>query len=200
MKILFFVTITACLLTYSGIASPRPVTTGKSLQGNNDTSLHRLIQLAAKNGGVLNLEAGKTYKGDIILPSFHTGTNIQQFIINGNNAVLEGSIRRLCPSQEMAENLVNGKLIVRNLSFRGRGKGTALSIEATYGSVIEDCSFTGYDTAIAARFCLAAYIARNFFLQVKGIHILLVDGHWKGASGSNSQSNQSILELNRHYC
>lgn len=84
---------------------------------------------------------------------------------------------------------------------RINGGRKAVDLKATLGSVVENCELASQtEAAIDLRFCLMANL-RNILVTnpvYKGI--VLRQGDWQGATGTNSQCNSTVLEQCRVYC
>lgn len=92
------------------------------------------------------------------------------------------------------------RYVIRDFA-RISGGRKAIDLKATLGSVVENCELTSQtEAAIDLRFCLMANLRNILVTNPAYKGIVLRQGDWPGASGTNSQSNSSVLEQCRVYC
>lgn len=103
----------------------------------------------------------------------------------------------------MSTPLSNYKVWFRGATFKGDGDAGQKAIEFgnTTGSIIENCVFELFDTAIVARFWLEGKISHNFFINNKvGILGSHYDGLVSGATKANSAFNSNVIDgMNEFY-
>lgn len=81
------------------------------------------------------------------------------------------------------------------------GGRKAIDLKATLGSVVENCQLVSQsEAAIDLRFCLMANLRNVLVTNPKYKGIVLRQGDWPGASGTNSQCNSTVLDQCRVYC
>ena len=81
------------------------------------------------------------------------------------------------------------------------GGRKAIDLKAALGSVVENCELVSQtEAAIDLRFCLMATLRNILVTHPKYTGIVLRQGDWPGATGTNSQCNSSVLEQCRVYC
>jgi len=80
------------------------------------------------------------------------------------------------------------------------GGRKAIDLQATLNSVVENCELVSQSqAAIDLRFCLMARLSNILVTNPKYQGIMLRQGDWKGATGTNSQCNSSVLDQCRVY-
>jgi len=175
-------------------------------------ALQQMLDTAILKKYAVSLKGRKTYytSNNLTLqcPSQWFGDNglIPTLVIQGNGAKIsfatgKGMIK-IPLDQSSAGQQVNSRVIISNLNFIGTGasnNATLLTLGATYGSVIENCSFNGAKILLDLQFCLAAKINSCFFQNCDSIGLYIRKGTWSGASGSNSQSNVTTVNGARFY-
>lgn len=149
----------------------------------------------------LSFSAASDYAsaGDIVLPA------TRMLVIDGKGCRLV-----LGPaSHGFTSPVADQKEATRHLSCRYairdfgsiEGGTKAVDLQATLGSSITDCRFSGQtEVAIDLRFCLMARLQNVLVTNPKGKGIVLRQGDWPGATATNAQSNSSVLEQCRVYC
>ncbi|MCI1752794.1 MAG: hypothetical protein LKM36_08005 [Flavobacteriales bacterium] len=81
------------------------------------------------------------------------------------------------------------------------GGKKAIDLSATLGSVVENCELVSQtEAAVDLRFCLMARLQNILVTNPRGKGIVLRQGDWPGATGTNSQSNSTVLDQCRVYC
>lgn len=163
----------------------------------------------ALNGGVADFPMKKSYyfQTDLLIKNFYDGY-VPQLIINGNGCTLyavgEGRIvlKKTVSDQSTADFTVNSRLIINSLNFYGEDNGlqTGILLQATYGSQINNCTFRNLYDAVNLQFCLNARLTQNYYFGISNVADMIGDGTWTGATGNNSQSNQTVVSQNRYYC
>lgn len=136
---------------------------------------------------------------DIVLP------DAQLLVIDGRGAKLvlgpnsNGFTRRVADQKE-ALRMTASRYAFRDFAaIEGGRKG--VDLQATLGSTITNCRFTGQSVAaIDLRFCLMARVQNVLVTKPKGRGIVVRHGDWPGATATNSQSNSTVLDQCRVYC
>lgn len=138
-------------------------------------------------------------EGDIVLPTRHL------LVIDGRGCEL-----RLGKNSNGFTYVISGMkdAMVRTSSRYhikdfGRivGGKKAIDLSATLGSVVENCELVAQtQAAVDLRFCLMARIQNVLVTNPLSKGFVLRQGDWPGASGTNSQSNSTVLEQCRVYC
>ena len=94
---------------------------------------------------------------------------------------------------------MEGRVVLKNGTFYGNGKCSAINIQCTYNSTVSDILFRNVDKGIHLEFCLNALVDRcrggSF---VRGI--ILDRGSWAAATNHNTQCNASRVIACRLYC
>lgn len=87
------------------------------------------------------------------------------------------------------------KPVINGIYFRGPNLfgSAAIKLGATYGSVISNCHFQSFDTAIVHRFSLKGLINNCFFTTNKSVAILGASGEAWGQGISESAFNDNII-------
>lgn len=175
---------------------------------NDDTASFQACFNSAvrNNGGFIKLSHNKTYKiSSVNIPNFKQGY-IPLLIVEGNGANIQVSggsfgFVKTVSNQVDAGQEINSRIIFSNIRFTGTGAAGsgAIRMSPTYGSRIMHCNFNLFDTALDLRFCLNAYVGWCFFQGNNLYDIIAAEGDWSGASGNNSQTNQTKFENNRHF-
>ncbi len=148
---------------------------------------------------VFSEEAKYHSSGDIVLPLRRL------LVIDGKGCELtlgEASNGFTYDILDMKEAMrrTSCRYVIRNFG-RITGGRKAIDLKATLGSVVENCELASQtEAAIDLRFCLMANLRNLLVTNPKYKGIVLRQGDWKGASGTNSQSNSSVLEQCRVYC
>ncbi len=141
-----------------------------------------------------------TYRSDadIILP------DVPYLLIDGRGARLvlgphSNGFTRPIADQKEAARKVSSRYAIRNFASIEGGR-KAIDLQATLNSTIMDCRLTGQsEAAIDLRFCLMARVQNVLVTNPKDKGIVVRQGDWPGASGSNSQSNSTVLDQCRVY-
>ncbi|MEO5584084.1 MAG: hypothetical protein ABIQ75_01395, partial [Flavobacteriales bacterium] len=148
---------------------------------------------------VFSEEAKYHSSGDIVLPLRRL------LVIDGKGCELtlgeasNGFTYDIADMQD-AMKRTGSRYVIRNFG-RITGGRKAIDLKATLGSVVENCELASQtEAAIDLRFCLMANLRNLLVTNPKYKGIVLRQGDWKGASGTNSQSNSSVLEQCRVYC
>ncbi len=82
-----------------------------------------------------------------------------------------------------------------------RGGRKAIDLKATLGSVIGNLNLEAQsEAAVDLRFCLLTRLQNVRVTNPTNKGFVLRHGDWEGATGTNSQSNSSVLEQCRVYC
>ena len=138
-------------------------------------------------------------KGDIVLP------DRTLLVIDGKGCMLKlapgtNGFTRKVKDQQDAQRRTSSRYLIKDFAaIEGGRKGVDLA--ATLGSVIENCRFVGQTgTAIDLRFCLMARVRNVLVTSPAQQGIVVRHGDWPGASGTNSQSNSTVLDQCRVYC
>jgi hypothetical protein len=137
--------------------------------------------------------------GDIVLPAK------KLFVVDGKGCQLtlganSNGFTYEVGSMDEAMRRASCRYVIKDFASITGGK-RAIALKATLGSIVENCGLSNQsEAAIDLRFCL---LARLVSIQVtnpttKGI--VLRQGDWPGATGTNSQCNSTVLEQCRVYC
>lgn len=136
---------------------------------------------------------------DIVLP------DAQLLVIDGRGAKLilgpnsNGFTRRVADQRE-ALRMTASRYAFRDFAAIEGGL-KAIDLQATLGSTITNCRFTGQsEVAIDLRFCLMARVQNVLVTKPKNKGIVVRHGDWPGATATNSQSNSTVLDQCRVYC
>lgn len=103
---------------------------------------------------------------------------------------------------DMQEAMVrtNCRYVIKDFA-EVRGGRKAIDLKATLGSVIENLNLEAQSVAaVDLRFCLLTRLQNVRVTNPADKGIVLRHGDWSGATGTNSQSNSSVLEQCRVYC
>ncbi len=137
--------------------------------------------------------------GDIVLPAR------QLLVIDGAGAKLilgpnsNGFTVRIADQQE-ANRRTSSRYTIRDFAAIEGGR-KAIDLKATLGSTVSNCRFTGQtETAIDLRFCLMARVQNVLVTNPAKRGIVVRQGDWPGANGTNSQSNSTVLDQCRVFC
>jgi hypothetical protein len=136
--------------------------------------------------------------GDIVLPQ------ARMLIIDGRGCTLtlgDASNGFTDPVMDMADAMkrTGSRYIIRDFA-RIVGGRKAIDLQATLNSVVENLELVSQsEAAIDLRFCLMAHLSNILVTNPKDRGIVLRQGDWDGADGTNSQCNSSILEQCRVY-
>ena len=137
--------------------------------------------------------------GDIVLPVRPL------LVIDGKGCKLAlgaGSNGFTYPVGSMKEAMerTNCRYIIRDFAVISGGK-KAVDLKGTLGSVVENCELASQtEAAVDLRFCLLTRLRNLRVTNPADKGIVLRQGDWAGANGTNSQSNSSVLEQCRVYC
>ena len=148
---------------------------------------------------VFSEEAKYHSSGDIVLPLRRL------LVIDGKGCELSlgaasnGFTYDIADMQD-AMKRTGSRYVIRNFGVINGGR-KAIDLKATLGSVVENCELASQtEAAIDLRFCLMANLRNILVTNPKYKGIVLRQGDWPGASGTNSQCNSSVLEQCRVYC
>lgn len=148
---------------------------------------------------VFSEEAKYHSNGDIVLPLRRL------LVIDGKGCELSlgaasnGFTYDIADMQD-AMKRTGSRYVIKNFAVITGGR-KAIDLKATLGSVVENCELASQtEAAIDLRFCLMANLRNILVTNPKYKGIVLRQGDWPGASGTNSQSNSSVLEQCRVYC
>lgn len=137
--------------------------------------------------------------GDIVLPLK------QLLVIDGKGCRLTlgaNSNGFTYPINNMKEAMerTSCRYVIKDFAAITGGK-KAIDLKATLGSIVENCELASQtEAAIDLRFCLLSRLSNIRVTNPGDKGIVLRQGDWAGASGTNSQSNSSVLEQCRVYC
>lgn len=138
-------------------------------------------------------------KGDIVLPPRRMlvidgrGTRLQ---LGGSSNGFTYAIHNM---KEAMQRTISRYVIKDFSEIRGGRK--AIDLKATFGSVIQNLNVEQQSVAgIDLRFCLMTRLENVRVTNPKNRGIVLRQGDWEGATGTNSQCNSSVLEQCRVYC
>lgn len=138
-------------------------------------------------------------KGDIVLPMRRL------LVIDGRGCTLTlgaGSNGFTYPVANMKEAMerTNCRYVIKDFALISGGR-KAVDLKATLGSIVENCELASQaEAAIDLRFCLLARLSNIRVTNPRDKGIVLRQGDWPGAGGTNSQCNSSVLEQCRVYC
>lgn len=137
--------------------------------------------------------------GDIVLPY------CKLLVIDGKGcdlvlgAASNGFTYAVADMQD-AMKRTGSRYVIKDFASITGGK-KAIDLKATLGSVVENCQLAAQtEAAIDLRFCLMARLGNVLVTNPLDKGIVLRQGDWPGASGTNSQSNSSVLDQCRVYC
>ncbi|MBL0127839.1 MAG: hypothetical protein IPP83_10380 [Flavobacteriales bacterium] len=135
---------------------------------------------------------------DIVLP------DLPLLVIDGAGAKLvlgpnsNGFTRRIV-DQKDAERRTGSRYVIRDFAVIEGGR-KAIDLQATLGSVVENCRLTGQsEVAIDLRFALMTRVENVLVTDPAKLGFVVRTGDWPGATWSNSQSNHTVLEQCRVY-
>lgn len=149
----------------------------------------------------LSFSAASVYtsEGDILLP------DIPFLVIDGKGCTLKlgersNGFTRNISDQKDAQRKTSSRYLIKDFAaIEGGRKG--VDLKASLGSVIENCRFRSQsEAAIDLRFCLMTRIENVLVTNPARQGIVVRHGNWPGASGTNSQSNSTVLDQCRVYC
>lgn len=157
-------------------------------------------QLPADATSVVFSSAEKYHSsGDIVLPIKPL------FVIDGKGCRLTlgpNSNGFTYPISNMQEAMrrTSCRYVIKDFGAITGGK-KAIDLKATLGSIVENCELVSQTgAAIDLRFCLLARLSNIRVTNPRDKGIVLRQGDWAGATGTNSQSNSSVLDQCRVYC
>lgn len=136
---------------------------------------------------------------DIVLP------DATFLVIDGKGCTLKLGARsngftRIISDQKDAQRRTSSRYLIKDFAAIDGGR-KGVDLKASLGSVIENCRFRGQsEAAIDLRFCLMARIENVLVTNPAAQGIVVRHGDWPGASGTNSQSNSTVLDQCRVYC
>jgi hypothetical protein len=92
--------------------------------------------------------------------------------------------------------------VIRGIDFFGDGTMTqnnqvAINIGGSYQTIIEQCHFRYFDTAIVLRFALSPTIRDCNFQGIRDVAIFGGTGNWPGSTICNSGFNAALITKNR---
>ena len=138
-------------------------------------------------------------EGDIVLPIRAL------LVIDGKGCKLtlgRGSNGFTYAVNSMKEAMVrtNCRYVIKDFGVITGGK-KAIDLKGTLGSIVENCELASQtEAAIDLRFCLLTRLSNIRVTNPRDKGIVLRQGDWAGASGTNSQCNSSVLQQCRVYC
>lgn len=155
-------------------------------------------------GGAIWCDPRANYKIDtnqvINIPGF---SDRKILVVYGNGCKITGKriFQRRPANQSQANTWQGFAPVFREIQFVGSGgiadsNAVALDIGATYGAMVEKCTFTSFDTAIIFRFGLNSTTRQNIIAPRK-VGIAFTHGGVWGGGLSNSQSNGSVSDQDR---
>ena len=176
---------------------------------DDKSALQKAVNASINDKFPLVLSKDKTYYvgSTVSIPNtYYSDGYVPFFILDGNGATITSNgsysiLSKETPTQVLAENMVNSKVLIKNIRFEGTGGvGTGLNVSSTYGSVLENLSFRNFAYGLKLEFCLSA-VAENIHGQLNTVSsIYVANGSWTGSNTSNSQSNVTKLVKPRVYC
>jgi len=165
-------------------------------ESDDTAAIERAYSALPLSGGVLFLPPGRSFKvRQVNLP-----LNRPVWTWGYGARVLATSetpaFRRMPREQGEAQRAVAHNCSFYGLAFIGNGTPNqmALQIGATYNSVIQDCSFSGLDTAVDLQFCLMASVRSCMAASNATDSFIARHGDWPGATTSNAQSNHTVFQ------
>ena len=138
-------------------------------------------------------------EGDIVLPIRSL------LVIDGKGCKLalgKGSNGFTYAVNSMKEAMVrtNCRYVIKDFGAITGGR-KAIDLKGTLGSIVENCELVAQsEAAIDLRFCLLTRLSNIRVTNPRDKGIVLRQGDWPRASGTNSQCNSSVLEQCRVYC
>lgn len=136
---------------------------------------------------------------DIVLPTR------QLLIVEGQGAKLilgpnsNGFTTRVA-DQKAAMRITGNRYVIRDFASIEGGR-KAVDLQASLGSSISNCRMQNQsEAAIDLRFCLMCRVEQVLVTHPQRQGIVVRQGDWPGATGSNSQSNHTVLDQCRVYC
>jgi hypothetical protein len=148
----------------------------------------------------LSFSAASSYssEGDIVLP------DVTLLVIDGKGCTLKlgpnsNGFTRKIADQKDAQRRTSSRYLIKDFAaVEGGRKG--VDLQASLGSIIINCRFRSQtEVAIDLRFCLMARIENVLVTSPAQQGIVVRDGDWPGATGTNSQSNSTVLDQCRVY-
>jgi hypothetical protein len=148
----------------------------------------------------VSFSAASTYRaeGDIVLP------DAVLLVIDGRGATLRlgpgsnGFTRRIT-DQKDAQRRTSSRYLIKDFAAIEGGR-KAVDLAASLGSIISNCRFVGQSVAaVDLRFCLMTRVQNVLVTSPKDRGIVVRHGDWPGATGTNSQSNSTVLDQCRVY-
>ncbi len=137
-------------------------------------------------------------EGDILLP------DRTLLVIDGRGAVLKlgpssNGFTRKITDQKDAQRRTSSRYVIRDFAaIEGGRKG--VDLKASLGSIISNCRFLAQrEAAIDLRFCLMTNVENVLVTNPADKGIVVRHGDWPGATGTNSQSNSTVLRQCRVY-
>ncbi|HMN06041.1 MAG TPA: hypothetical protein PKD45_09960 [Flavobacteriales bacterium] len=137
--------------------------------------------------------------GDIVLPER------QLLVVDGKGCKLTlgpNSNGFTYPIGNMKEAMArtNSRYLIKDFASITGGR-KAVDLKATLGSIVENCELVAQtEAAIDLRFCLLARLSNIRITNPRDKGVVLRQGDWPGATGTNSQCNSTVLEQVRVYC
>ncbi len=138
-------------------------------------------------------------QGDIVLPPR------RMLVIDGKGSRLSlgpasNGFTYAIANMQQAMERTNCRYVIKDFA-EVRGGRKAIDLQATLGSVIENLNLEAQsEVAVDLRFCLLTRLRNVRVTNPRGKGFVLRQGDWAGATGTNSQSNSSVLEQCRVYC
>lgn len=137
--------------------------------------------------------------GDIVLPQR------ELLVIDGKGCTLalgrnSNGFTKPVKDMEQAMRMTNNRYRIKDFGAIKGGR-KAIDLQASLGSIVENCHLDGQtETAVDLRFCLLARLSNLRITNPADKGVVVRQGDWKGANGTNSQSNSTVLEQVRVYC
>lgn len=102
---------------------------------------------------------------------------------------------------QAANEATSNSYDIQHLILNGKGKGTAIWLQAPYTNYIAKNKISGFDYGIRLNFCLNSVVEMNMCWGINEIEVSFDTGEglWSGANDNNSQSNNSSLNHHRSY-
>lgn len=137
--------------------------------------------------------------GDIVLPPR------RMLVIDGRGSRLSlgaasNGFTYAVNNMQQAMERTNCRYVIKDFA-EIRGGRKAIDLKATLGSVIANLNLEAQsEAAVDLRFCLLTRLQNVRVTNPTNKGFVLRQGDWEGATGTNSQSNSSVLEQCRVYC
>lgn len=147
---------------------------------------------------VFSARAKYTSTGDIVLPPSPL------LVIDGRGCELKlgaasNGFTYAIADMKDAMARTSSRYVIKDFGRIVGGK-RAIALSATLGSVVENCQLISQsEAAVDLRFCLMARLQNVLVTNPQNKGIVLRQGDWPGASGTNSQCNSTVLDQCRVY-